>query len=74
MYRAKLVNWPGHHPILENTHLIFSIALITGGGSGVGAMIATAFVQNGAKVYIASRKEAQLKEVGAAFFVQSAPY
>lgn len=26
-------------------------------------MIATAFVQNGAKVYIASRKEKQLKEV-----------
>ena len=28
-------------------------------------MIATAYVQNGAKVYIASRKEKQLKEVGA---------
>jgi len=26
-------------------------------------MIATAFVQNGAKVYIASRKEKQLKQV-----------
>ena len=26
-------------------------------------MIATAYVQNGAKVYIASRKEKQLKEV-----------
>lgn len=28
-------------------------------------MIASAFAQNGAKVYIASRKEKQLKEVGA---------
>ena len=27
-------------------------------------MIASAYVQNGAKVYIASRKEGQLKEVG----------
>ncbi|KAF8314426.1 NAD-P-binding protein [Clavulina sp. PMI_390] len=38
------------------------VALITGGGSGIGLMIATALVQNGAKVYIASRKEKQLKE------------
>ncbi|KAF8268336.1 rhamnolipids biosynthesis 3-oxoacyl-reductase [Lactarius quietus] len=39
------------------------IAVVTGGGSGIGTMIATAYVQNGAKVYIASRKESQLKEV-----------
>jgi len=39
------------------------IAVVTGGGSGIGTMIATAYVQNGAKVYIASRKEEQLKEV-----------
>jgi len=38
------------------------IAVVTGGGSGIGTMIATAYVQNGAKVYIASRKEVQLKE------------
>ncbi|KAH9985639.1 rhamnolipids biosynthesis 3-oxoacyl-reductase [Russula compacta] len=37
-------------------------AVVTGGGSGIGLMIATAYVQNGAKVYIASRKEKQLKE------------
>jgi NADP-dependent 3-hydroxy acid dehydrogenase YdfG len=39
------------------------VALVTGGGSGIGTMIASALVQNGAKVYIASRKEKQLKEV-----------
>ncbi|KAI0032057.1 rhamnolipids biosynthesis 3-oxoacyl-reductase, partial [Vararia minispora EC-137] len=38
------------------------IAVVTGGGSGIGTMIATAYVQNGAKVYIVSRKEQQLKE------------
>ncbi|KAI0767496.1 NAD-P-binding protein [Fomes fomentarius] len=38
------------------------VAVITGGGSGIGSMIASAYVQNGAKVYIASRKEKQLKE------------
>ncbi|KAK4705837.1 hypothetical protein P7C70_g369, partial [Phenoliferia sp. Uapishka_3] len=38
-------------------------ALVTGGGSGLGEMMATALVANGAHVYIASRKEKQLKEV-----------
>ncbi|CAL1709989.1 unnamed protein product [Somion occarium] len=38
------------------------IAVVTGGASGIGAMIASAFVQNGATVYIASRKEKALKE------------
>ncbi|KAH7102341.1 rhamnolipids biosynthesis 3-oxoacyl-reductase [Auriculariales sp. MPI-PUGE-AT-0066] len=42
------------------------VALVTGGGSGLGTMMAAALVQNGAKVYIASRKEKQLKEVSAA--------
>jgi short-subunit dehydrogenase involved in D-alanine esterification of teichoic acids len=37
--------------------------VVTGGGSGIGTMMASAYVQNGAKVYIASRKEEQLKEV-----------
>ncbi len=38
-------------------------AVVTGGGSGIGTMIASAYVQNGVKVYIASRKEEQLKKV-----------
>jgi len=39
------------------------IALVSGGASGIGQMIATGLVANGAKVYIVSRKEKQLKEV-----------
>jgi len=39
------------------------VAVVTGGGSGIGTMIATTLVQNGAKVYISSRKEKQLREV-----------
>jgi NADP-dependent 3-hydroxy acid dehydrogenase YdfG len=46
--------------------------VVTGGGSGIGTMIATAYVQNGAKVYIASRKEKQLKEVRATLLVSQA--
>ncbi|KAF7359084.1 hypothetical protein MSAN_01249500 [Mycena sanguinolenta] len=38
------------------------IVLVTGGGSGLGRMIAAGFVKNGATVYIAARKEPQLKD------------
>jgi NAD(P)-dependent dehydrogenase (short-subunit alcohol dehydrogenase family) len=37
--------------------------VVTGGGSGIGTMIARGFVEAGASVLIASRKEASLKEV-----------
>ncbi|EEH34944.2 hypothetical protein PAAG_05991 [Paracoccidioides lutzii Pb01] len=38
------------------------VALVTGGASGLGEMAAQALVQNGARVIIASRKEAELKK------------
>merc|ERR1711924_491616 len=37
--------------------VVGKVVVISGGGSGIGAMIASAFVQNGAKVYIFSRKD-----------------
>lgn len=54
---------------------LFSIAgktaLVTGGSRGIGKMIATGYVQAGAKVYISSRKTeacdalaAELSEIG----------
>lgn len=36
--------------------------VITGGSSGIGAMIANGFIQNGAKIYITSRKLGALEE------------
>lgn len=40
-------------------------ALVTGGSRGIGLMIARGYVENGAKVYIASRKKAVCDEVAA---------
>jgi NAD(P)-dependent dehydrogenase (short-subunit alcohol dehydrogenase family) len=48
---------------------LFSIegktALVTGGSSGIGLMIARGFVENGAHVYISSRKQDVCEEVAA---------
>ncbi|KAF8310371.1 rhamnolipids biosynthesis 3-oxoacyl-reductase [Clavulina sp. PMI_390] len=39
------------------------VALVTGGSTGIGLMIATTLVANGCRVYISSRKEKVLKQV-----------
>ncbi len=41
------------------------IALVTGGSRGIGLMIATGFIEEGAKVYISSRKADVCQEVAA---------
>jgi NAD(P)-dependent dehydrogenase (short-subunit alcohol dehydrogenase family) len=41
------------------------IALITGGSRGIGLMIARGYVENGAKVYVSSRKAAICEAVAA---------
>jgi NAD(P)-dependent dehydrogenase (short-subunit alcohol dehydrogenase family) len=49
---------------LKNHSLITSIvALVTGGGSGIGLMIVQALAINGAKVYITGRTEEKLEKV-----------
>jgi NAD(P)-dependent dehydrogenase (short-subunit alcohol dehydrogenase family) len=37
---------------------------VTGGGRGIGLMIARGLLQAGAKVYVSSRKEAELAAAG----------
>lgn len=54
---------PTHSTVCRADAPNHASALVTGGGTGLGKTIASALVQNGAKVYIAARKEAQLKEV-----------
>ena len=38
------------------------VAVVTGGSRGIGRMIASGFVQHGAKVYITARRETELQE------------
>ena len=38
------------------------VALITGGGTGIGLEIARAYVREGAYVYVTGRREAKLQE------------
>ncbi len=54
------------------------VAVVTGGSTGIGAMIARGFVENGAKVYITARKpefleatEAELSALGECVAIQS---
>lgn len=41
------------------------VALVTGGSRGIGLMIARGFVENGARVYVASRKAEECEKVAA---------
>lgn len=43
------------------------IALVTGGGSGIGWMIARGLATNGVKVYITGRRKQKLEESAASF-------
>ncbi|KAM0322294.1 hypothetical protein ACHAQA_009583 [Verticillium albo-atrum] len=61
---------PGETPSIQAGHL-FSVpglvAVITGGGTGIGRMITTALARNGAaRVYILGRRESILQETAAA--------
>jgi 7-alpha-hydroxysteroid dehydrogenase len=51
--------------IFDRFRLTDKVAVVTGGGRGIGAAIAVAFAEAGADVVIASRTEDQLKQVAA---------
>jgi NAD(P)-dependent dehydrogenase (short-subunit alcohol dehydrogenase family) len=43
------------------------VAVVTGGGRGIGVMVARGLLQAGATVYLSSRKKAELDAAGAAW-------
>ena len=50
---------------MPNNALQYKIAVITGGGSGIGKRIAAAFAKAGANIVVASRNQANLVNVAA---------
>ena len=67
----------GHAGRVARMDDLFSIdgkvALVTGGSSGIGLMIARGFVEAGARVYISSRKADVCEKVAAELLARSAP-
>ena len=52
---------------MNQQHFSGKIALVTGGGTGIGKSITETFVSRGAKVVITGRREAPLKELSAQY-------
>ena len=66
-FKTKAVTYPREEML---TH---KVAMVTGGGTGIGKAIALKFAQNGAKVAIASRNPAHLEAAAAQFSALGLP-
>jgi len=68
---------PTPHPAAANPSTLFDlhgrVALVTGAGRGLGAAIATAFVAQGARVWLVGRDVARLDELAAALGPSARP-